>query len=150
MRRRANETEYEQLVEEERLILEASELIHQLMDERHVSRSGLAKLIGKSKGHISQLLDGRRNMTLRTLARLAYALDHRLGLDARPLAMLRRSSAPVLASNLDTYVFLTKRWMALTPSGLSSLLPPREDLEVWPSETQRSHATTDERVAAAA
>jgi transcriptional regulator with XRE-family HTH domain len=139
LRIRGKETEYEQLVEEERLILEASELIHRLMGEEGVSRSGLARLIGKSKGHISQLLDGRRNMTLRTLAQLAYALDHRISLDAGPLAMLRRSSAPVLTTNLGTYVFLTNKWMA----------HQREDLEVRSSKLDET-SPQDERVAAAA
>ena len=66
--------------EAERLILEASELILETMEQNGVTRSYLAKKIGKTKGHVSQLLDGERNMTLRTLAEIAYVLGYRVKL----------------------------------------------------------------------
>jgi transcriptional regulator with XRE-family HTH domain len=103
MELRKNQSNYEQLLEEEQLILSATELIHELLEERGVSRSRLAELIGKSRGHVSQLLDGRRNMTLRTLARLAYALDHRITLQTSPVGTQQRLPNPVLAS-LDAYL----------------------------------------------
>jgi len=72
--------------EAERLILDATELIVGLMERQGLSRTELAERIGKSKGHISQLLNGERNMTLRTLAEITHALGHRIGLEPAALA----------------------------------------------------------------
>jgi transcriptional regulator with XRE-family HTH domain len=80
--RQQHEPEFDRLVEQESLILEATETICQLMEELGVTRAALAERTGTSKGYITQLLSGRRNMTLRTLADLAYALEHRLTFQA--------------------------------------------------------------------
>ena len=63
------------LYEAEALELEAAELVARLMEERKISRTELAKKIGKSKSHITQLLSGSRNMTLKTLSEVLFALD---------------------------------------------------------------------------
>lgn len=69
--------------EAEHLIFNATELILGLMEHEGLTRSELAERIGKSKGHVSQLLNGERNMTLRTLAEIAHAVGHRIELSAR-------------------------------------------------------------------
>ena len=43
------------LLEQERLILQVTEFIVQLMQEQNVTRTELARRLGKSKGWISQL-----------------------------------------------------------------------------------------------
>jgi transcriptional regulator with XRE-family HTH domain len=68
------QSDYEQLLAQERLILDATEAVVVLLQEQNVSRQELARRIGKSKGFVSQLLSGERNMTLRTLADLGHAL----------------------------------------------------------------------------
>jgi len=65
------------LLEQERLILQVTEFIVQLMQEQNVTRTELARRLGKSKGWISQLLDGETNFTLRTVADVFGALGHR-------------------------------------------------------------------------
>jgi len=62
------------LFQEERLILAATELICEAMDEQGVTRKRLADMLGTSKSFVTQLLDGSRNMTLRTLADVFLAL----------------------------------------------------------------------------
>lgn len=71
--------------EAERLILDATELILRLLERQGITKSQLADRIGKSKGHVSQLLNGERNMTLRTLAEIAHALNQRINVNAHPL-----------------------------------------------------------------
>jgi transcriptional regulator with XRE-family HTH domain len=66
------------LYEQERAILEVTELICKLMERQNVSKSELARRIGKSKAYITQLLDGRTNMTLRTISDVLFALDSSL------------------------------------------------------------------------
>ena len=80
--KRHKEPEYERLLAQERLILDATEAIVGLLEEEKVSRQELARRLGKSKGFVSQLLSGERNMTLRTLADLGYALGQRFSLEA--------------------------------------------------------------------
>ena len=65
------------LVAEELLIAEVTEAIWEVMEERGCSKTELAKRMAASKGHVSQVLNGSRNMTLRTLADICHALDHK-------------------------------------------------------------------------
>src|ERR1700693_5289014 len=88
------ETDYERLLAQERLILDATEAIVELLDEQGVSRQELARRLEKSKGFVSQLLSGERNMLLRTLADLGYALG-------RSFSVVPRSS---LKATLDANI----------------------------------------------
>jgi len=67
------------IYEREALAFEASELISRLMEEQQLSKTDLARLVGTSKSHVTQLLSGSRNMTVHTLADLAFALGHKVG-----------------------------------------------------------------------
>ena len=76
---------------EARVDKELSLLVTQLMNEinwhmreRGLSRADLASRMGVSPGRISQVLSGGENLTLRTLASLATALDARFEMELRP------------------------------------------------------------------
>jgi transcriptional regulator with XRE-family HTH domain len=77
---RNKDVDYERLVAQEALILDATEAIVSLLEEKGVSRQELAKRLGKSKSFVTQILSGERNMTLRTLADVGYALGHTFSL----------------------------------------------------------------------
>ncbi len=66
--------ENRKLFAEEGLILEVTEAIWASLKLKGWSQKELAEALGVSRSHVSQLLDGRRNMTLRTLADIAFAL----------------------------------------------------------------------------
>ena len=88
---------FDALLEQERLILEATELLHHLLQQSGINRADLARRLGRSKGHVTQLLNGDRNMTLRTLSDLAYVLGHRIQMGAQPLnAVAMRPPAATL------------------------------------------------------
>lgn len=70
-----NSPEYKKLIAQESLICDATELICERMIEVGITRADLARRIGKTRGFITQILSGKRNMTLRTLSDLAFALD---------------------------------------------------------------------------
>ncbi|WP_205955186.1 helix-turn-helix domain-containing protein [Pantoea stewartii] len=59
----------------ERLIFNTTEDILLAMQDAGMTQSDLAKKMGKSKSFISQILDGRRNLTLKTLSDIAFALN---------------------------------------------------------------------------
>ena len=55
------------------------------MRECGISRADLAARMGVSPGRVSQILGGGENLTLRTLAALATALDARFGIELTSL-----------------------------------------------------------------
>ena len=70
--------EGERLLRQERFIVEVTEGIIELMKERAISRKELAEQLGKTKGRISQLIDGEANLTLRTLSDIYAALGYKV------------------------------------------------------------------------
>lgn len=58
----------------ERLIFNTTEDILLAMQDAAMSQADLAKKLGRSKAYVSQFLDGTRNMTLKTLSDITYAL----------------------------------------------------------------------------
>lgn len=102
-----NNSEEMRLYQQEWLILEVTELIAFLMNDKRVSKTQLARRLGRSKGYVTQLLDGRANMTLRTVADLMWALDSSLGISARPLGFessMETVSQYELAEHTDSWL----------------------------------------------
>jgi transcriptional regulator with XRE-family HTH domain len=71
--------------EQERLVLWATEMICEAMEASGQSKADIARKLGFSRAHITSLLSGGRNMTLRTLADLGWALDQRVSVAFEPL-----------------------------------------------------------------
>ena len=67
------------------LITELTNEINWHMREHGLSRAELAARMGVSPGRVSQILGGGENLTLRTLAALATALDARFGIELSTL-----------------------------------------------------------------
>ena len=88
------------LYQQERAILDVTELVCKVMDEQHVNRSELARRIGKTKGYITQLLDGRTNMTVRTIADVFTALGRAVYFQEGPLEA-SVNAAPFLSLELE-------------------------------------------------
>jgi len=72
-------------IEEEMLIQWVGEELSRVMHEQHLDKTQLAERLGKKRPDVTQLLRGDRNLTLRTVARLAYALGLRCRLRFEPL-----------------------------------------------------------------
>lgn len=62
-----------------RLLGEIARALNKALDEEHAQRgltqADIARMLGKQKSFVSRKLSGDSNMTLETLADLAYALD---------------------------------------------------------------------------
>lgn len=65
----------ERVAKQEDFILDATEAIWGEMRRQGIRKSDLADKLGVSKAYITQALDGGRNLTLRSLADFAWALD---------------------------------------------------------------------------
>jgi transcriptional regulator with XRE-family HTH domain len=68
--------EFARLIAQEDLIMDVTEGFCKILEEEKLSRSKLAGLMGKTKGYISQLLGGKRNITLRVMSDIAYHLGY--------------------------------------------------------------------------
>jgi len=58
-------------------VLWVSDALARAMVENGLSKADLAEKLGTSRAHITQVLSGSRNMTLRTVADLAWACNQR-------------------------------------------------------------------------
>lgn len=93
---------YEELMEEdpaglrqEELILEATEALARALRSSGLTQNELATRLGKTKGFVSQILGGGKNLTLRTLADVAGALGYRVQIQLRAeKAVNNPASAP--------------------------------------------------------
>lgn len=72
--------EFAKLMAQGDLIMEVTETICELLEKEGVSRKELAGRLGKTKGFVSQLLNGGRNLTLRTLADILHVLGYKVSL----------------------------------------------------------------------
>ncbi len=100
---RTKDPERMKAFQQERLILEVTELIERLMRQQGVSKAQLAKKLGKSKGYITQLLDGRTNMTLRTMSDVLFALGRALHVNDGSLSV-SPAVAPMLVEDSHFHV----------------------------------------------
>ena len=77
--------------------MEVTETLCELLEKEKISRKELADRLGKSKGFVSQLLNGGRNLTLRTVADIL----HVLGYKACPHTLIKKVSKDKKAMSLN-------------------------------------------------
>ncbi len=80
-----HDPEFRRLLAQEELILEVTEVLCGLLEEETISKKELADRLGKSKGFVSQLLNGGRNLTLRTVADILHVLGYKVFLTPQKL-----------------------------------------------------------------
>ncbi len=90
--------EFRKLLAQEELILEVTEVLCELLEQEKISRKELADRLGKSKGFVSQLLNGGRNLTLRTVADIIHVLGYKLSLT--PYKSVERRQKPRIRSSI--------------------------------------------------
>ncbi len=84
--------EARRVYQEELLFGEATANIDGILESLNIPRSELADRMGISRGRVSQMLSGERNLTLRTLAAMAWALGYEF--DIRLRSMADRAGTP--------------------------------------------------------
>lgn len=90
------DAEFRRLLAVEALAAGAAELIARLMADQAVSRAEFARRLGKSRAWVTQLLSGKGNLTVKTLAEAAFVLGSELRLESRIMSskgMRHRTSA---------------------------------------------------------
>jgi transcriptional regulator with XRE-family HTH domain len=72
----ANANERNSIFAEEAFVVEVQSLLHEIMEEKGISRADLARAMNVSRARITQLFsDECTNFTVRLLARAMYALE---------------------------------------------------------------------------
>lgn len=74
---------------QECLMVDTTEAIYAAMERRKMSSTELAIALKTSKSNISQILSGKRNLTLRTLSDIVHALDCKVTVRVRGIAKTR-------------------------------------------------------------
>jgi transcriptional regulator with XRE-family HTH domain len=106
------------LLAQEVLITEVTEAIWRTMEEVGITKAELAKKMEVTKGHVSQLLNGSRNMTLRTLADICFALDRKpsINLEAKKTVGRWESDRQVVFPIKNTGLRYIANGNVMTPS----------------------------------
>ena len=73
------------LHEEERLLLHTSEAFHAIMSERDLTMTEIARRLGETLQSVREKLSGDTNLKLRTAARLAFVMGHRMEIRLVPI-----------------------------------------------------------------
>lgn len=80
------------------LILKVTNTIWKAMKQQGISNKELADRLGKNRSFVTQILDGERNMTLRTLSDVARALElEPVFMMKQKLAHENRKNAPIIS-----------------------------------------------------
>jgi len=72
--------EFARIMAQENLIMGVTEDVCKILKEDQLTRSKFAHIMGKTRGYVSQLLNGRRNITLRVLSDIAYRLGYHVNI----------------------------------------------------------------------
>jgi ribosome-binding protein aMBF1 (putative translation factor) len=70
--------ENRRMFREEELILEVGEAIYEALRDEDLSRSDLAARMRQTEAYLDRLLDGTKDMKIRTLAEIADVLGYRV------------------------------------------------------------------------
>lgn len=95
-------------------IMDVTESICEILEEKKIERKQLAEKMNRTKGYISQLLNGHRNMTLNSLAEIAYVLgytpkivfekkdDDKINIEIEPTEIDYTEDTEYLINNIET------------------------------------------------
>lgn len=106
------DTEAMRLYQQERAILEITELIYKVMEQQGVNKTTLADRLGKSRGYVSQLLDGETNMTVRTISDVFTALGFEWRSSATPFVISQTTQVPTDCTESISPSWNTEAWDA--------------------------------------
>src|SRR5437867_6731681 len=94
--------EHMRVFQQERAIYEVTELLESAMRELGISRAQLARRLGRSRGWVTQLLDGEANKTIRTIADVFAVLGREYCSFHRPIQIGRDSRISTAETRIET------------------------------------------------
>ncbi len=118
-------TQHRRLLQQERLILEVTEALSEALAHERLTKADLAAGLGKSKGFVSQILAGDRNLTLRTIADVADALGYEIHIEAMKKGSHQKIAVEpgIVASEPRTIAWTPHRAAGIKVKGGASVQP---------------------------
>ncbi|HEL7629277.1 TPA: helix-turn-helix transcriptional regulator [Stenotrophomonas maltophilia] len=95
--------------ERERLQLWTLDSIAEMMEAAGITKADVARTLGTSRSHVSQVFSGARNATLATISDLAWACGKRAVVKFEPLRFGQFIPAPVRPHALNTVIPLRQK-----------------------------------------
>jgi len=123
---------------EEDLLIDFQFLIQDLIDKKNVSRSDLCRRAGISKARLSQILSPEANPTVKTFARLLWALDEKLSLVSNPIG------GPVKSSGLGRWIQLDNVMPDLALPSKASIRREEELISAFETAEQSANDNYEE------
>ncbi|WP_134705417.1 helix-turn-helix transcriptional regulator [Rahnella sp. CJA17(1/100)] len=80
-----NTEEHSRIYASEELTFNVTEDLLIIMEDKDISKTDLAVKLGKTKAYISQLLSGSKNMTLKTMSDVCFALGIKPSVDFKDI-----------------------------------------------------------------
>lgn len=74
------------MLAEEQIVVEAAEVVSEALEEQAVSRKEFADRLDMRPSHVSELLSGERDLTIRDLAVMLHVLGYQLAISLSPAA----------------------------------------------------------------
>ena len=93
--------DFERIMMQEDLIMDVTETFCEILEREKIKKNTLAKFMGKTKGYISQLLGGGRNLTLRSIADLAFHLGYNIKIEFTKKRSLNKQNVHVVNWNVN-------------------------------------------------
>lgn len=119
----------------ENLIIDITEDILIIMEDKGISKAELARTLGKSRSFVSQTLSGARNMTLRTLSDICFSLD------IKPNLQLLSDEDSLVNGNHQTYSWkLESLEIAQVRNNIVDINKYKRERTYSPSSTDREYA----------
>jgi len=122
--------ENRRLLRQEELILEITESISAVMEAERITQAELARRLGKSKGRVSQLLAGDRNLTLRTISDVCDALGCRPGFQVKYEIPMQHNIRLGGALGFQWTELGTRRLVVHEPERVKGISSPSDELRI--------------------
>jgi transcriptional regulator with XRE-family HTH domain len=88
----------------ERLLLEINEKILEILEGKGLTKKAFAEKLGVSSAYITKLLNGRPNLTLKSLIKIALTLNVKLKVEIRDYAKVYKVEIPIDSSYKRTQI----------------------------------------------
>jgi plasmid maintenance system antidote protein VapI len=109
-----NDAVFERLVRQEELILNVTNVLTEALNDAGVTKSELAKRIGRSPGFVSHVFGGGRNLTLRTISDISAALELQPTLNVSPTRQLDLNRRPVWQQDFHVRLPVSRKKIPLS------------------------------------
>ena len=70
--------DYELIAAQEEVKVDFATMLNNILDEKNISLSDLAKLTGSSSSLISRIMSGSENLTIETMVSMLFALNEKI------------------------------------------------------------------------